>query len=298
MTKQEFIKIIEECNATKDIAFVAQKAKEVVATKKPYFICDFAEFVTLSDTPEVMPILEDGMIATDDIVHCYEFAFDMADHDKKFNLKRFEDLIIKHKLGKIEYYFLECVKGCDCLKMFEAFTMCAPSKWLRAFSENEELAYLNKNPEGFEALIVAREGEEERVRTHLTPEERVDIIKQSIYSRKPISINDAAEYTAQTQEEIDALFESMMATDDLLHIYELYCSVPALTDEQKLIILDYLKNNDYLNSAKYMYYVSAYTDLPVAEVEKMLESARKTGNTEYIEKIEKVLQAKQESESE
>ncbi len=301
MNKERLIEIIEECNHTNDINVVIERAKEIAATKNPYHICDFAEFVTLSDHPTVMPILEDGMFATEDIVHCYEFAFCMADHGKKFNLKRFEDLIIDNDMAKLQYYFLECVKGCNTYNLFEAFKCCAPSKWLKAFAENEEVAQYNtaQNDEYLPNLIFWRENDEEKVKQEPNyPEKKAKVIKDAIKSRKPLSINDAAEYYAETPEEVNALFEAMMATDDLLHIYELYCSVPALTEEQKAIILDYIKNNNYLNSAKYMYYISEYTDLPAKEVAKMLKAAQKTGNTKYIKKIEKTLQSKLEEEAE
>ncbi len=300
MTKERLIEIIEECNRTDNIDLIIARTKEVVATRNPYFICDFAEFVTKSDHPQVMPKLEDGMIATGDLVHCYEFAFCMADHDKKFNLTRFEDLMIENKMAKLQYYFMECVKGRNGKKLFNSFVFCAPSKWLKAFEENKELACLNTayNDQWLPAFTSYIECKEENTRNKEGFEARIARVKAALKSGNPLEINNAAEYDAESEEEIQELFEAMMATDDLLHIYELYCSVPALTDNQRTIILDYMRNSDQLNSAKYMYYVCAYTDLSAKEVAKMLESAKKTGNKEYIEKIEQVLQAKLEEESE
>lgn len=297
MTQEEFKKILKNCMATNDITIVARGAMEVAESDNPYFICDFAEFVPLSDDPSIMPILEDGMIATGDVYHCYEFAFCMADHDKKFNLPRFEDLMIQGKRGKILYYFLECVKGANIEKVTNGFLQTTDDRWLQEYLNNDEilkihseedLPYLCQEDTLFKKYLVAYklEGHENEIGFPAA------LSIEAENSKDPEFITTAGEYYHN-----DRLFNAIMATDDLLHIYEYYCAVPNLSEQEKSIILDYLKNNNYINSAKYMYYVSEYTDLPADQVEEMLKAAKKTGNQEYIEKIAATLERKREEET-
>lgn len=286
MTNEQIALIIDSCNKTDDLDFVIKCAKDVVKTKNPYHICDFAEFCRHSDNPQVMPILEGGMFATGDLIHCYEFAFCMADHDKNFNLKKFEELIIINELAKIEYYFLECVKGTNVDKITKNFLSTKNKKWIKAYVENDELdkPYNNLDLQKYCNCLqddyLPKRLEKYRNNPQLAEED-------AIKSKDPLFINEVMEYCRPVN--LDKLFEAMMATDDLLHIYEMYCSVSDLTEVQKNIVLEYMKNNKHLNSAKYMYYICAYTDLAREKQIEMLEAAKRTGNEKYIKKIETVI---------
>jgi len=221
-----------------------------------------------------------------DLIHCYEFAFCMADHDKHFNLKKFEELIAVNDLAKIEYYFLECVKGTDVDKMTKAMLKTNNKKWIKAYIENKELEKpfseldLNRYYNCLRDDYLPQKLEKYR-------ENFAQAEEDAIKSKNPLFINKVMEYCQPVN--IDRLFNAMMATDELLHIYEMYCSVPSLTEAQRNTILEYMKNNSKLNSAKYMYYVCAYTDLAREKQLEMLEAAKRTGNEKYIKKIESVL---------
>lgn len=284
-----------------DKELVKQRAIEATQTGDPFVICDFAEFVPLADTPEVMKILEDGMIACGDIYHEYEFAFCMADSNKKnFNLKRFEEHFRECGIAKIMYYCMECLKGCDLIAMEDALMSTKDTKYIEHLMNNEEVdrqhsSYWYKSAiENFE-----RVHEKSAYGKYLPNDIAVETvygdddailayaIDKSQQTGNPMYINMAAEYTDCNKR--DAL-GFMMSSNNILHIYEYYCS--AATEGQKDVIFDYILNSGY---AKIMYYMIAWTDLPVDKCYIMLDAIEATGNKKYYEKAREAVAVKEDA---
>ncbi len=292
----------KEAIKSKDINVVKEYALQAVATRNPFIICDFAEFVPLADSEGIMPILEDGMIACGDIYHEYEFAFCMTDSGKKhFNLPRSEKRIRESGIAKIMYYTIECMAECDTEKMEKALIDAQDDRYIEMFKDNREL-YHTYSDHWYESLIEKLKQRNVRY----IPRQLIDIAPELdlIHDNQndnilldivcdlradeynPMYINMCAEYTDCDKE---SSFLAMMNSDNILHIYEYYCS--AACDDEKDEIFEYILNSGY---AKIMYYMIAWTDLDLGRSRIMCDAIDRLNNKKYAEKAKEALAIKEE----
>ncbi len=296
---------LQDCIKSKDYAYVYKRAQEVAKSRNPFVICDFAENVPLADDYEIMELLEDGMIACDDIYHEYEFAFALADSGKKcFNLKRFEKRFRKSGIAKIMYYCLECLVGCDTAKMETALMETRDTKYIELFMNNDEVGHEHSGYWYMHAIENFKREEKSKGIRYVPKQlatlvRGLNVVKDNTndayllvnagneYDKdyNPMHINMCAEYTDCDKERA---FELMMASDNILHIYEYYCS--AASEEEKDVIYLYVLNSEY---AKIMYYMIAWTDLPLDKCNEMLDAIEKTRNKKYIEKAKEAIAVKE-----
>jgi len=243
----------------------------------PYFICHWAESMPGIDTKESIETLENAIIATEDIVHIYEFMFLMADMGiENFDIERFEDIIIASKNPKLMYYILDYVPGVNEKKLLKALCDTKCEKYLLLASANHIIPQ--------EVLIEAH-------RHNFVPEALKVQLKRGgkyttqwnvISSKNPYLINEFAEYYGHDEDiNFDALQNAMINTGDILHIYEFACSVPG-ADKEKIVDIIIQRK-----MVKYMYYCYEY--LEGADKEKLKEAIKESGNQKYIDKMQNVL---------
>ena len=290
---------LEPAVRSKDLKFVKDCAELAVESRNPFLICDFAEFVPLADTPEIMKLLEDGMIACGDIYHEYEFAFCMADAGKKcFDLKRFEQRFRESGIAKIMYYCMECLVGCDISAMEDSLMDTKDTKYIQLFMENEDIPkqhskfWYKSAIENFD-----REHAETSYGKYLPNELNVETVyggddailayavDESNRLGNPMLINMAGEYTDCDKRDA---FWHMINCMNLLHTYEYYCS--AANEGQKDYIFNLILDSGY---AKIMYYMIAWTDLPLDKCYKMQQAIELTDNEKYITKTAQAIAEKE-----
>lgn len=295
----------QDCVRSDDYHYAYKRAMEVANSGNPFLICDFAENVPLADNHNIMQLLEDGIIACNDIYHEYEFAFTMADSGKKcFNLNRFEERIMKSGVAKIMYYCLECLVGCNCDKMEQALIKTKDAKYIELFMNNDEVAHRHDKSWYKNKLNEIKEENKSEGKRYLpkqltsiannldvltTNENDEELLISSSDANSsdynPMHINMCAEYTDCNRRRA---FELMMNSGNILHIYEYYCSVA--NDKEKDVIYQYVLKSGY---AKIMYYMIAWTDLDVDRCEEMLSEIEKLRNKKYIEKAVEALKNKE-----
>ena len=295
----------QDCVMSKDYLYVYKRAKGVANSKNPFLICDFAENVALADDPNIMQLLEDGIIGCNDIYHEYEFAFAMADSGKKnFNLNRFEKRIRESGIAKIMYYCLECLVGCDCDEMEKALIKTKDAKYIELFMNNDEVDHRHSRSWYENKLSKIKEENELESKRYLpkqlttiaedlnvidTNENDEELLTKSSDKNSnnynPMHINMCAEYTDCDRRDA---FDLMMNSDNILHIYEYYCSVA--DDSEKDVIYEYILNSGY---AKIMYYMIAWTDLDLNRCKEMLIEIENTCNKKYIEKAVEAVKNKE-----
>jgi len=264
MTNEEFRNIIEICRSH---GFVKEMAERIAATNNPYYICDFAEQISAADTPEIMQILEDAMLATGDIVHIYEFMFMAVDSGiKNFNLTRFEDAIIESKNPKLMYYIIGYVPGVNIPRL------------LQAIADTNSLKYIEHAKTDYE--LPASTSEEtfypETLKKYST-KYLGDIYLQILTSNNPYDINEYAEFYGDVGKSTEKLQRVIIETGDILHIYEFACSVKGADIPliEEVIIQS--------GMVKYMYYMYEY--LAGTNKDKLRAAIINTGNQKYIDKI-------------
>jgi len=265
MCKGMYLGGFERCIKSDNYAEVYDAACDVAMSGDPYLICDFAESVPLADDPEIMETLEYGIQRCNDIYHEYEFAFTMADSGKKyFNQKLFEKRFRESGIAKIMYYCMECLAGCDVREMESALMGTKDTKYIEHLMNNEEVDRKHSHF-WYKSAIENFTREQQASGKRYLPKQLETLVRglnvtkddsndeyllinagnQGENNYNPMHVNMCAEYTNCDK---DKAFHLMMESDDILHIYEYYCS--AATEEQKEEIFENVTKSGY---AKVMY---------------------------------------------
>ena len=279
-------------------------AQDVAKTKNPYYICDFMEYVDLADNPEIMPILQNAMEATGDIVHIYEFSYLAGDLKREaVDYNRLQQLIIESKNPKLICYSAEYVPQFSRYELGYALSECGNYKWCKYWTENESLRGVGSGRWVYTASYIykrinfRKEMQKDIIfypevckvtmnnGVGISQDTITDIESYALTSNNPYLINETAENILLRYEDENVRREKVIdfelaevATGDILHIYEYGASVPMA--DPVLIENAAIASN----MPKYMYYVACY--VPNANVEKMREAIYTTGNNRYIEKID------------
>lgn len=280
-------KIIDDCNNSNSILYVKSKAKEIVLTD-PYTICHFAENVDLVDNPEIMPILEKGMISFGDIVHIYEFMFSMVECQREyFNLPAFESLIRNSKNPKLMLYCIGFVPGINKQLMIQSLYATKSIKYIEKLSDPEyDLADEIDWIEYEEQCKSAKETNyfPEVLRQYQKP--GVNLLNSVLQTRDPYLINELADYLEYLRdyrgyENVDDFLEilgyAIARCKEPLHHYEFAESI-IFSDKpmfQKLVIESEI--------IKYDYYMFEY--VKGVNKEELREVIERSSNKKYIDKI-------------
>ena len=287
MTREMFNEIIMQCAGSKNIKHIHSYATQVASSANPYYICDFAEMVSLSREIPIIRVLEEGMIKTGDLNHIYEFMFLMVDLAySNFDLKRFETIIRESKDPKLMHYSLLYVSGIDTEKMLEALYETKCLKHIEAITEEydvpSEKIDAAKNHKYFpECLNIYYDG------TQICDAELFEIFRRVLYSENPYHINAFTEYFGHL-EELGINFEALQKVmihacfnpevEEPLHLYEFAASVPK---SNKSHLEDSILQ---IGVVKYMYYMYAYVD--GCNKEAMQRGIMDSMNEHYISKLD------------
>jgi len=306
MTKEEFEKIKTSCLISDDQDYILEQAKLVAESQNPYFICDFPEYIQKEKlTREVMKVLEDGILETKQPIPIYEFMFEMTDFGiETFDIKRFEDEIIKLNNPKLLYYTIIFIKGANVPKMLDALCKTQNEKYITLAKEDYEESY-NKEEYPEEEVFTKEyykqlEASKEK---HYFPESLTkysdplfltdfvinvlekgnayEIIELADYIEylkdyKKLDEASSTKYLKQTQQKIEE-------KNDPLHSYEYAWSINS-SDKDALSEIVIKSENP-----KLMYY---FREIPGANKEKLEQAIENTGNQRYIDKINEEKESK------
>lgn len=282
-------KVINECNQSNDIEYIKKVAKEIVLTN-PYTICTFAEYVDACDHPEIMPILEKGMISFADIVHIYEFMFLMVDCQRTyFNLPSFEALIKSSKNPKLMLYCIGFVPGINIPSMIDALYKTKCIKYIEQLKSEEYQAIVDYYIDWDEYENVISEAREfnyfpEILKQYQKP--GINLLNSVLKSKDPYVYNEMADYLEYLRDykgydNVDNFLEilgmAMLRTNEPLHMYEFaasvtYCDKPMFENRVATS-----------KQVKYWYYMYAYVHGINKELFKNLIIS--SDNKKYQDKI-------------
>ncbi len=284
---KNIMEVIDNCNRSNNVEYVKEVAKDIVLTD-PYTICTFAEYVDLVDNPQIMPILEKGIISFGDIVHIYEFTFLMVDcHRQYFNLPAFERLIKSSKNPKLMFYSIAFVPGIDILSMIEALYATKSEKYIEKLQSKEvDLEDIIDWDEFEEKLEEARNYQyfPEILRQYQKP--GINLLNSVLQTKNPYLINELADYLEYLRDykgldTVDDFLEilgyAMARIPEPLHHYEFAASITYCDKEM------FQKRVAASKQIKYLYYLYAYVN--GTNKEELRELINQSGNQKYIAKI-------------
>lgn len=274
--------LIDVTKDSDDYALVLMNAKKLWFSNDPYTLCDFAEYVKLADTKEIMDIITNAIIRTGDIVQLYELYFLMSERKAvNFNYKLVEDIIKRSKNAKLMSYCLAFTELKDSYDMLFKLYETKNAKWIEALKKEMDVGALP----GYDiALDQAYEY------NYFPPcllkygtKDLSNLIELVINSNNPYHINELADYMEYLSKykkvsgiKVDELFTPFIksSVNNPLYQYEFAASIES---SPKNVLTNLVIEEGI---AKIMYYMYEYVS--GVDKEKIVTSIKNTGNEKYI----------------